>query len=277
VLIQEDKIERLADNDIMANLGGKRIPMTFDSGAQISVVPIELVKPEELTGETSKCKGAFTKNEWSEGKVANVTFQVGADLFQTRALSVPGEEMEWTAILRVDISDMDMLTKINKITKEKEKVPEADLHYLPPRILDGHVQGAVLVSEGEVVEKEVQCVEGEQVVAKPQDSEPDTDHAMVEGDDVEVSEQVLAGEVDLPSVAGEAEGDTQGGSADTGMTDTITVESITSDTPRVKLAQLTVTDPTLKTARVLADKEAEGYHWEDDLLFRSRLDEWGVN
>jgi len=236
------------------------------------VVPIELVKPEELTGVTSKCKSALTKNEWSEGNVANVTFQVGADLFQTRALAVPGEEMKWIAILRVDILDMDMLTKINKITKEKEKLREADLHYLPPRILDGQVQGEMLFSEGEVVEKEVQFVEGKQVVAKPQDSEPDTDHATVERDDVENSELVLAGEVDILSVPGEADRDTQGGSADTGIIDTITVESITSDTPRVKLAQLTVTDPTLKTARVLADKKAEGYHWEDDFLFRSCLE-----
>ena len=41
--------------------------------------------------------------------------------------------------------------------------------------------------------------------------------------------------------------------------DTITVESIISDTPRVKLAQLIVADPTLNTARLLADKQAEGY------------------
>ena len=94
ILIHEDKIERLAKNDIMATLGGKRIPMTFNSGAKISVVPIELVKQEELTGETSKCKGAFSKKEWSEGKLANVTFHVGTEVFQSRALAVPGEEMD---------------------------------------------------------------------------------------------------------------------------------------------------------------------------------------
>ena len=78
ILIQQDKIERLAKNDIMATFGDKRIPMTFDSGAQISDFSIELVKPEELMGNTSRCKGAFTMHEWSEGKVANVTFEVGS-------------------------------------------------------------------------------------------------------------------------------------------------------------------------------------------------------
>ena len=48
--------------------------------------------------------------------------------------------------------------------------------------------------------------------------------------------------------------------------------------PRVKLAQLTKADPTLETARALADRESEGYHWKDDLLFITfRLDEWGEN
>ena len=92
----------------------------------------------------------------------------------------------------------------------------------------------------------------------------------------EVSEQVLVGEVEVPSISEEAEGDAQVGSADTGEINTISIDSIISDTPRTKLSQLTVTDPTLKTARVLADKQAEGYHWEESLLF-SRLDEWGVN
>ena len=81
----------------------------------------------------------------------------------------------------------------------------------------------------------------------------------------------------VPSVEVEAKRDAQGVSADIWEVDTITVDSIVSDTPRVKLAQLIVADPTLNTARLLADKQAEGYHWEDSLLFRSTLDECGVN
>ena len=74
-----------------------------------------------------------------------------------------------------------------------------------------------------------------------------------------------------------AEGDTQGGSADTAVEDSVTIDSIVSDMPIVKLAQLTRADPTLATARALADSESEGYHWKNELLFRSRLDEWGTN
>ena len=81
----------------------------------------------------------------------------------------------------------------------------------------------------------------------------------------------------MTSVEVEVEGEMQEGSADIGMEETVTVQSIVSDVPRVKLAELTKADPTLAIARSLADKEAERYHWEGDLLFRSRLDEWGSN
>ena len=61
VLIQEDQIAHLANNDVMAIVGGVRIPMTFDTGAQISLVPIELVRPDKFTGETLRFKGVLSK------------------------------------------------------------------------------------------------------------------------------------------------------------------------------------------------------------------------
>ena len=54
ILIPEDQIGHLSANDVMARIGDTRKPMTFDTGAQISIVPIELVKEGEFTGKTSK-------------------------------------------------------------------------------------------------------------------------------------------------------------------------------------------------------------------------------
>ena len=89
VLIPEDKIVHLAANDVMGKIADTRIPMTFDTGAQISLVPIELVKEDEFTWETSKFKGVTTDGSWSEGKVALVTFSVGTDRFLSRAVALP--------------------------------------------------------------------------------------------------------------------------------------------------------------------------------------------
>ena len=161
------------------------------------------------------------------------------------------------------MKNRDILTNINTIITEKDQQQEADLHYQPPRVIDGLVQGAVTVSEGDVVEQTEQCVVQEQM--ETSETPPVAEeHARVEADDAEVLGEVLAGAADIPLVYVEGEGDAQGGSADMGevelVADTITIDSITADTPRVKLAELTMSDPTLKTARLLAEKEAEGYH-----------------
>jgi len=56
VIIQAEKIERLATNNVMAMIGDTRIPMTMDSGAEVFIVPLELVKTEEFIKDSSKCK-----------------------------------------------------------------------------------------------------------------------------------------------------------------------------------------------------------------------------
>ena len=102
-------------------------------------------------------------------------------------------------------------------------------------------------------------------------------HAEVEGDDLGKQELVLVDGAGESSGDVAEEGDMQGGSADTGVEESVTVDNIVTDMPRTKLAKLTKEDPTLAIARTLADTQSEGYHWEGGLLFRSRLDELGAN
>ena len=92
--------------------------------------------------------------------------------------------MDWTVILSVDISDMDMLYKINKMTKEKEILLEADIHYLPAQVVNRQVQGGVWVSEREVVEKDELGIPEEQIVTQESGPEADTEQARVEADDI---------------------------------------------------------------------------------------------
>ena len=132
------------------------------------------------------------------------------------------------------------------------------------------------MSEGEVVERIDSSVKVEPP-AQCEEPEVHVDHAEVEENDVRKSEQVLVEGVGESSVDVAAEGDTQRGSADAGVEDSVTIDSIVSNMPRVKLEQLTRADPTLAMSRALADSESEGYHWKNELLYRSRLDEWGTN
>ena len=53
------------------------------------------------------------------------------------------------------------------------------------------------------------------------------------------------------------------------------MKNIVASESRVKLAEAIKVDSTLATARALADQIAEGYHWNQGLLFRTRLDVLG--
>ena len=135
---------------MMAEIAGMTIPVTIDSGAAISLVPLEVIRDYEYTGETSKFKTVLNKDKVNEGKVANVRV-VGKDRFQTRAVAVPGEELSWMAALRVKMTDESNTAKLINHIAKMEELLEADTHYLPPRMEDGKVLSAVRVSKGEVV------------------------------------------------------------------------------------------------------------------------------
>ena len=156
---------------------------------------------------------------------------MGSYRFVSRAVALPGESIDWTAVLTVEVSDEDLT---NKIIRSKKELSEAETHYLPLHIKEGSIQGAVLVCEGEVVEK----VEKD-VLTEPQahSEEPLVHDSRAEMEVIEVGkqEQVLVDGVGEPSVDVVAEGDIQGGSADIGVEESVTEDSIASDIPRVKL------------------------------------------
>ena len=107
----------------------------------------------EFTGEVSKFKGLNSNGEWSQGKVANVTFVVGSDKFTSRAVAVPEHTINWTAVMSIDMNDRDLLMKTADHVSRTTGLPQAETNFLPPAVTQGTVRGAVLVSEGEVVEQ----------------------------------------------------------------------------------------------------------------------------
>ena len=50
-------MECLAENDVMASVDNHLVPMTLDSGAEVSIVPQEFVRLSDYTGEKLKFKG----------------------------------------------------------------------------------------------------------------------------------------------------------------------------------------------------------------------------
>ena len=65
------------------------------------------------------------------------------------------------------------------------------------------------------------------------------------------------------------------GSAEESVGEELMLQSIIPDTPTTKIAEATIADHMLATARSLADSLTEGYYWQEQLLFITRLDEVG--
>ena len=92
------------------------------------------------------------------------------------------------------IGDSEQWTRAAKMIKDKDSMPEDKIQYIPPHIQDGQVQGAVLVSEGEVVEKPEVVVNREEIT---------------EAADTDGIEKALAVNSSVPSVLEEVEGETE--------------------------------------------------------------------
>ena len=139
---------------------------------------------------------------------------------------------------------------------------------------NGKLKGAVMVSQGEVVEVTEERDVTVSVEPEPHSEEEKADEtrAVVEISSVKV--ECLAVEDVGASKCVEVDGDAQGGSTDSGDVQ-ISVDKIVGSDSRVKLAEAMKADQTLTTARALADELSEGYYWNQGLLCHSRLDVLG--
>ena len=313
VKILASQVETLGENDVMASVNSNLMPMTLDSGAEMSIVPREFVRESEYMGETLKFMGVLINHEHSEAKVASVKITIGHESIQEQVLAVLGEDLGYKAVLRFCCRDPEQLDRVAKMMSWKHTLPEDQKRYVPPTTLQVITKGAVLVSEGVVVEEEQgQCVEqeNEQPLRGTREEGGKDIHPIKtvnkresltevieretkrkqEEERVEGKEMVLEVGSDETSQLVEAVGDalgssteTQGKEEETQLPHTekaesepvVSVAQITEGNPRTKLVKQTAKHPSLKTARKLADLGEEGYQWKEGIIIRHRLDEWG--
>ena len=267
----------------MGQMSGILLPITLDSGAQVTVLPEEIVKDSEFTRERTRFKGIIQVEH--EGRIANVSIQIGGEQFERKAVAVPGRDISWTAAMSLNLRNQEELKKLLHHLQQTSLLPEEETHFLPPRMEDGKLKGAV--SQGIVVAEEEQGKQEESVVEVAQtiDPEPHCEeeqesdaHAGVEASEVEADreESLEVGRQESSSLV-EAEADAREGSADSGEDRQVCVKDIVAGETRETLAKAIRDDSSLATARTLANQLTEGYHWVESLLFRTRQDNLGDN
>ena len=138
-------------NDMLGWVEGHALPITCDSGAEITVVPEECIAESQFKGES--CMVSTFNNSKAIGKQCNVKIHVGDRVFTRTAVTQPGDDISWSACLSLDLSD-DEDTKflIGQLKLKDQK--EDELHYMPPRMEQGKFNPAIMVSQGNVVEAE---------------------------------------------------------------------------------------------------------------------------
>ena len=141
-------VRELGYADVMGRVNGVAIPITMDSGAEISLVPKEAVQKSCYTGETSGVQGFFKGQVYKDVPVVKVTFNIDDECIPETALALPGEELEWTAVFSAKVRDKKNRDRFIRVMEKRDTLTEEQTRFLPPFLKDGILNSAVLLSEG---------------------------------------------------------------------------------------------------------------------------------
>jgi len=247
---------------------------TVDTGAQVSRVPIECVRADQLTGKTQRVRSF--QGSLVEGDACRVQFRIGDRTFDREAVAVKGELINWTPCFQVPLTPRTDMTYVLDLADAKAKKEEDQL-YFPPRVEDGILKSGYMVSgemgmsqpHGSVSSEPVGEGEGTIKGVGGDEIEKEVEESnTVEEDDVvqevielrDEGDDVLGEGGEKASDLDEVKGEPSGGSAGSGDS-LISLEGIKGN--RHQLAQATSVDESLRVARDLAKLVKGGYREVD--------------
>ena len=302
VKITKDMIVSLRRNEVFGSVGPHRMPVTCDTGAEVTVVPAEAVELHQRTGELCELK-AFNDSK-ATGEYCNVTITVGETKFEKKAVTQPGADLGWSVCLSLDMADPRESQFLLNEMRRRAAMTREETMYVPPEVRGGVLVSGILVEEAQVVkDKSIRAVsasEPEQESDSVPQSREEGEVVKDEDSDTTAQVSVQATVVEAPVavektsdkgdekkddggvlekedilVLEEAEGDALGGRASERGTKELSVEGITSEMPRAELAEATKADVSLQPLYKLGLGDREGYHIVEGLLMRTRLDSFG--
>ena len=103
IQIPANKVMPLKENQLFRSIGGHRMPITCDSGADVTVVPEECIQNEQFTSDL--CDIDSYNMVRSKGKLCNIVVNIDGKDFFRRAVAQPGKDIDWTACLSLPFAD----------------------------------------------------------------------------------------------------------------------------------------------------------------------------
>ena len=312
----------LRRNELLATVGGISMPMTLDTGAEVSVLPIEAECVKKYTGETVTLGGVFENATSRQAPLAEAELYIDGEIVNTVAAMVEGQYINWEGALTFNTDDdkeLELFSRLNTLRVNKYK---GERRYSPVVVTDsGDIPGAVMwadipaeafqqenVSELAVAQRgarlrvlssgaegaRVEQSESSSMVTpvhadlQSKESETQTDD-IVRGEAQQVphsvedsaeetrvgnTEEILVDDDDS-YVVEEEEGDQEDGadSVEKGPSEESLIEVVNKS--RDELVKALHEDHSLHSIRKLADREENGYKWEEGLLMKYQLDPLG--
>jgi len=286
----------LESEELFGYVGKWGMGITVDTGAQVSIVPIECVEPCQLLGVRQTVK--TFEGTPIEGEACMVQFRLGDRCFDREAVAIAGELIHWTPCFRVPLTPRTDMEFLMNLAEEKG---EGEQLYVPPqmhqgRLLSGYMVSGesgltdkVVTSESTPKEDSSKMVKGvaDDVASVEKEcaslgaidiseNEVDSGDSNVNeeeiGDHGYVEEAERDGDLGLredgASASVEEDGGTLGGRAE--QEEQLVIEGIKGN--RSVLVEETGKDESLHVARGLAARNQEGYSYKDGVIMRSRLD-----
>ena len=121
VELQPDELEGLQSNKVVGQIGRTVFPVTLDSGAEISLMPIEHIPRECISKEIRTANWGMKDGAVMHGKVAYIDMILGGIDRTETVLAVPGKDVGETSLFSLDPlqeSTRDLLRQLKASKKQ---------------------------------------------------------------------------------------------------------------------------------------------------------------
>ncbi len=238
-------VNRETTNTLTAILYDQTLPLLLDTGAQMSVIPEEMVPASAKTGRKVQLKGYNGKID--EAEVACVSLCVGKRVWKGEVALVKGSDLDGKGILAINLKDnmaweimseyREDVKAVNAVETRQQRIVNEREEREDNECVEREQAGSTVVNLHEGSRGE-ECVASEEVEI---DSEDELNLADVEGEE------------DIPSEVGDE-------------VDELKLTCVKEGGDRDVLIKEVNEDVTLKSLRELADRGERGYYWEDGVL-----------
>ena len=137
IKIPAERLVALRKNEEFGCINECQVPVTLDTGADVTVVPFECVSPHQFTGES--CELNSFNHEKSMGQVCNIQVSVEGKTLERKAVTQPGKRLGWSVCFSLDLSERAERDLLLQQMQARAEMTEEDTWYLPPEVRDGEL------------------------------------------------------------------------------------------------------------------------------------------